>query len=115
MWCTRRVVCVDTVTVRCASATCVQAFCVQCTYAAERYTLLHLAARCHVSMSVVPIWECVWLQIDINPFSEEGWAFTQASLTSLCVNGGANLIRLDAFGYVTKKAGTNCFMEVCCE
>lgn len=34
------------------------------------------------------------------------------SLRSLCKNGGAKLIRLDAFGYVTKKAGTNCFMEV---
>jgi sucrose phosphorylase len=51
-------------------------------------------------------------QIDIDPFSEEGWAFTEASLLSLCKNGGAKLIRLDAFGYVTKKAGTGCFMEV---
>jgi hypothetical protein len=52
------------------------------------------------------------VQIDINPFSEEGWKFTEASLVSLCKNGGANMIRLDAFGYVTKKAGTSCFMEV---
>jgi hypothetical protein len=52
------------------------------------------------------------LQIDINPFSEEGWAFTEASLRSLCERGGARLIRLDAFGYVTKKAGTSCFMQV---
>jgi len=51
-------------------------------------------------------------QIDINPFSKEGWRFTVESLRSLCKNGGAKLIRLDAFGYVTKKAGTNCFMEV---
>ena len=55
---------------------------------------------------------CCCVQIDINPFSEEGWAFTEASLVSLCQNGGAKLIRLDAFGYVTKKAGTSCFMEV---
>jgi hypothetical protein len=27
---------------------------------------------------------------------------------------GAKLIRLDAFGYVTKKAGTECFMQVRC-
>jgi sucrose phosphorylase len=52
------------------------------------------------------------MQIDINPFSEEGWRFVEASLVSLCHNGGAKLIRLDAFGYVTKKAGTGCFMEV---
>lgn len=51
-------------------------------------------------------------QMDINPFSEEGWTFVQDSLTSLCRSGGAKLIRLDAFGYVTKKAGTPCFMEV---
>jgi sucrose phosphorylase len=50
--------------------------------------------------------------MDINPFSEEGWAFVEASLTSLCCSGGAKLIRLDAFGYVTKKAGSPCFMEV---
>jgi sucrose phosphorylase len=48
----------------------------------------------------------------VNPYSEEGWKFCEASLVSLCKNGGAKLIRLDAFGYVTKKAGTDCFMEV---
>lgn len=52
------------------------------------------------------------MQIDIDPFSEEGWKFCETSLLSLCKNGGAKLIRLDAFGYVTKKAGTSCFMEV---
>jgi hypothetical protein len=52
------------------------------------------------------------MQIDINPYSEEGWKFCEESLISLCKNGGAKLIRLDAFGYVTKKAGTDCFMEV---
>jgi sucrose phosphorylase len=57
---------------------------------------------------------CCWHQpqIDINPFSEEGWAFTEASLRSLCERGAARLIRLDAFGYVTKKAGSSCFMQV---
>jgi hypothetical protein len=55
---------------------------------------------------------CVHAQIDIDPFSEEGWKFVEESLVSLCKNGGAKLIRLDAFGYVTKKAGTGCFMEV---
>jgi hypothetical protein len=53
-----------------------------------------------------------WAQIDINPFSEEGWKFVEESLISLCKKGGAKLIRLDAFGYVTKAAGTGCFMEV---
>jgi sucrose phosphorylase len=52
------------------------------------------------------------VQIDIDPFSEEGWKFVEESLISLCKNGGAKLIRLDAFGYVTKAAGTGCFMEV---
>jgi hypothetical protein len=52
------------------------------------------------------------VQIDINPVSEEGWKFVEESLVSLCKNGGAKLIRLDAFGYVTKAAGTGCFMEV---
>jgi sucrose phosphorylase len=51
-------------------------------------------------------------QIDINPFSEEGWRFVESSLRSLCTNAGARLIRLDAFAYTTKKAGTSCFMEV---
>eukprot|EP00879_Flechtneria_rotunda_P018528 GHRR01019441.1.p1 GENE.GHRR01019441.1~~GHRR01019441.1.p1 ORF type:complete len:547 (+),score=136.02 GHRR01019441.1:914-2554(+) len=61
--------------------------------------------------SVVPLW-CTFSdqQIDINPFSEEGWKFTEASLRSLCERG-ARLIRLDAFGYVTKQAGTSCFMQ----
>jgi hypothetical protein len=53
-----------------------------------------------------------FVPIDIDPFSEEGWKFVEESLLSLCKNGGAKLIRLDAFGYVTKKAGTGCFMEV---
>jgi hypothetical protein len=52
------------------------------------------------------------LQVDIDPFSEKGWEFTEASLRSLCERGGARLIRLDAFGYVSKKAGTTCFMQV---
>lgn len=52
------------------------------------------------------------VQIDVNPYSEEGWKFCEASLVSLCKNGGAKMIRLDAFGYVTKKPGTDCFMEV---
>ncbi|WIA16714.1 hypothetical protein OEZ85_013369 [Tetradesmus obliquus] len=62
--------------------------------------------------SVVPLW-CTFStqQVDIDPFSEKGWEFTEASLRSLCERGGARLIRLDAFGYVSKKAGTTCFMQ----
>jgi hypothetical protein len=52
------------------------------------------------------------LQVDIDPFSEKGWEFTEASLRLLCERGGARLIRLDAFGFVSKKAGTTCFMQV---
>ena len=35
----------------------------------------------------------------------------EESLRSLCKRG-ASLIRVDAFGYVTKKKGTRCFFEV---
>lgn len=52
------------------------------------------------------------MQIDINPFTEHGWAFIVESLQNLCEKGHIKMIRLDAFGYVTKKAGTSCFMQV---
>jgi sucrose phosphorylase len=60
----------------------------------------------------VPIW-CTFSdqQIDINPFSDEGWQFIKSSLKHLCEKGQTKLIRLDAFGYVTKRAGTSCFMQ----
>eukprot|EP00878_Enallax_costatus_P004272 GHUV01004502.1.p1 GENE.GHUV01004502.1~~GHUV01004502.1.p1 ORF type:complete len:701 (+),score=187.09 GHUV01004502.1:79-2181(+) len=60
----------------------------------------------------VPIW-CTFSdqQIDINPFTEHGWDFIQRSLQNLCEKGQTKMIRLDAFGYVTKKAGTSCFMQ----
>ncbi|PXV91533.1 sucrose phosphorylase [Lachnotalea glycerini] len=47
-------------------------------------------------------------QIDINCKSEAAKAFIQDNLTFLCEHGAA-LIRLDAFAYATKKAGTSCF------
>ena len=34
------------------------------------------------------------------------------SLRSLCERG-ARMVRLDAYGYATKKKGTRCFFEVC--
>ena len=40
-----------------------------------------------------------------------GSKFVDESLRSLC-HRGAKLLRLDAFGYVTKKPGTPCFFEV---
>lgn len=40
-----------------------------------------------------------------------GSKFVEESLRSLCERG-AKLIRLDAFGYATKKVGTKCFFEV---
>lgn len=52
------------------------------------------------------------IKVDINPRSTTGWDFTTSSLRALCEKGAAKLIRLDAFGYVTKKAGTSCFMLV---
>lgn len=47
-------------------------------------------------------------QIDINCESETAKEFIRNNLTELCRHGAA-LIRLDAFAYATKKAGTSCF------
>lgn len=49
-------------------------------------------------------------QIDIDAFSKPGKKFVVDSLRSLCEHG-AKIVRLDAFGYCTKKIGTRCFME----
>lgn len=47
-------------------------------------------------------------QIDINCKSAVAKEFIQKNLVHFC-NHGAALIRLDAFAYATKKAGTSCF------
>jgi len=47
-------------------------------------------------------------QIDINCKSETAKEFIRDNLTALCEHGAA-MIRLDAFAYATKKAGTSCF------
>lgn len=47
-------------------------------------------------------------QIDINCQSDTAKAFLKNNLENLCRHGAA-LIRLDAFAYATKKAGTSCF------
>ncbi len=47
-------------------------------------------------------------QIDINCKSDTAKAFIKDNLTTLCEHGAA-MIRLDAFAYATKKAGTSCF------
>jgi sucrose phosphorylase len=47
-------------------------------------------------------------QIDLNLKSEEGQQFLRSNLEFLASHG-ASMIRLDAFAYATKKAGTNCF------
>lgn len=43
--------------------------------------------------------------------SSAGRRFVESSLAALC-HAGAKIVRLDAFGYATKKAGTRCFFEV---
>ena len=48
----------------------------------------------------------------VNGEVHAGSKFVEESLRSLCARG-ARLLRLDAFGYVTKKYGTKCFFEVC--
>lgn len=47
-------------------------------------------------------------QIDINCKSDTAKKFIADNLTTLCKHGAA-MIRLDAFAYATKKAGTSCF------
>lgn len=47
-------------------------------------------------------------QIDINCKSEAAKEFIRKNLEGLCEHGAA-IIRLDAFAYATKKAGTSCF------
>lgn len=47
-------------------------------------------------------------QIDINCKSETAKEFIKDNLLTLCEHGVA-MIRLDAFAYATKKAGTSCF------
>ena len=47
-------------------------------------------------------------QIDINCQSETAKTFIRDNLLELCSHG-AKMIRLDAFAYATKKAGTSCF------
>ncbi len=47
-------------------------------------------------------------QIDINVTSETAQQFIRDNLIDLCKHGLA-MIRLDAFAYATKKAGTSCF------
>ncbi len=47
-------------------------------------------------------------QIDINCESDTAKQFIKDNLTTICKQGIA-IIRLDAFAYATKKAGTSCF------
>ena len=47
-------------------------------------------------------------QIDINVKTETAKKFIQDNLLGMCRHG-VGLIRLDAFAYATKKAGTSCF------
>ncbi len=47
-------------------------------------------------------------QIDLNLQSKTGQKFVEDTLKTLCGHG-VSLLRLDAVGYVTKKAGTSCF------
>ena len=46
---------------------------------------------------------------------QPGRKFVEESLKALC-DSGAKIVRLDAFGYATKKPGTPCFFQVhiCC-
>lgn len=48
-------------------------------------------------------------QIDLNYRSEKTWALMDTWIRHLCANG-VKLLRLDAFGYTTKRIGTSCFL-----
>lgn len=48
---------------------------------------------------------------DTHSCDPSGRRFVEESLASLCERG-AKIVRLDAFGYATKKPGTRCFFEV---
>lgn len=52
-----------------------------------------------------------WLKCASCGCHHTGKKFVEDSLRSLC-SKGARMVRLDAYGYVTKKPGTRCFMEV---
>jgi sucrose phosphorylase len=47
-------------------------------------------------------------QIDLNPWTKVTQKFTRENIEFL-VRNGASIIRLDAFAYAAKKAGTSCF------
>jgi sucrose phosphorylase len=47
-------------------------------------------------------------QIDLDLSKDETLEFTQNTISDLCEKG-ASVLRLDAFAYAIKKAGTNCF------
>jgi hypothetical protein len=51
-------------------------------------------------------------QIDINPWSAKGREFITSSLKSICESGKVTMLRIDAFGYTTKKPGSSCFFLV---
>lgn len=48
-------------------------------------------------------------QVDIHCFSSVGRQFIKDTLVDMCRHG-ASIVRLDAFAYATKKAGTSCFL-----
>jgi sucrose phosphorylase len=47
-------------------------------------------------------------QIDLNPWTRVTQEFNRENIEFL-VRNGASIVRLDAFAYATKRAGTNCF------
>ena len=47
-------------------------------------------------------------QIDLDVHSQVGLGYLESNIRFLCERG-ISVLRLDAFAYVTKKAGTNCF------
>ncbi|KAK9865185.1 hypothetical protein WJX84_007242 [Apatococcus fuscideae] len=49
-------------------------------------------------------------QIDLDVYSVTGKEFLKSQMRALC-SKGAKLVRLDAFGYATKKRDTKCFFE----
>jgi hypothetical protein len=65
----------------------------------------------HLSLLALNFWLALQMLSHAFHRSCTGRKFVEDSLASLCEHG-AKIVRLDAFGYATKKPGTRCFFEV---
>jgi hypothetical protein len=74
-------------------------------------TKLHTRTCPHLSAPLSVLDSSMQLLSGSSAPARAGRKFAEESLASLCEHG-AKIVRLDAFGYATKKPGTRCFFEV---